>query len=432
MRFLLIIITNLISLSSLILLSLPFCLGSSNVLHYNFLFTTDLDEIRYKFTTCGASGERGPTFNMCMKYYSSINSSIVRDDLLFSFEPDIYEGTQGFRVPKTALYNITMAGAAGGRGLCNYLSGFGFVQKFNVELSPAHDMQILVGQRGKGPCDVNSSHTLCHSALNLSLVNGREACNATWWRSLSNIEFGNDIYSSVGGGGGGGASMIRLRNTNNGELTMLPLAISGGGGGSPALYTLEVGLNMMEYKSFLNAKGNNCDPVHSPSISMQGYMNSTSPIAGAGGGLFRSMHFISDSNGGYLCEELKFAIGGLDCVREWEHPFQGANGGFGGGGGGCGGGGGGGGFTGGAVLDGTNDTPGGGGYSWIDNSRSKAVEVDRVWNDGDGYVEIVPADCGCAFTCSVYAEDDQFDCTCPEGTNSTPDEMDCFRCELSS
>ena len=44
----------------------------------------------------------------------------------------------------------------------------------------------------------------------------------------------------MGGGGGGGASLVRVRQSRNGKIDLLPLAVAGGGGGSSAILTYDI------------------------------------------------------------------------------------------------------------------------------------------------------------------------------------------------
>ena len=119
------------------------------------LFHADLADIRYRFTSCGTIGRSGPSFSTCQEFYRDISSSLAKDNLLIEFENREYEGAQGFRVPMNGLYNITVAGAGGGRGICNgEFGGHGYQRTVQVELSTEYELLILVGQRGTGPCDV--------------------------------------------------------------------------------------------------------------------------------------------------------------------------------------------------------------------------------------------------------------------------------------
>ena len=65
------------------------------------------------------------------------------------------------------MYNVTIAGAAGGRGLCNSEYGRGLVQHGQLTISDTgFDYLILVGQRGLGPCETGEpdpGHMLCQN-----------------------------------------------------------------------------------------------------------------------------------------------------------------------------------------------------------------------------------------------------------------------------
>ena len=101
-----------------------------------------------------------PSPERCAEYYSEIHSPLIRDNLYVPIR-DGYVGAQGFRVPRAGLYNITVAGAAGGRGLCNPEIGQGLVQKIQVELSLRYELLVLVGQRGLGPCSIDTPPAVC-------------------------------------------------------------------------------------------------------------------------------------------------------------------------------------------------------------------------------------------------------------------------------
>ena len=145
-------------------------------------------------------------------------------------------------------------------------------------------------------------------------------------------------------------------------------------------------------------------------------------------------------DGGALGSQIQFAIGGLGCFQELQRqitaqvPLSNVNEGFGGGGGQCGGGGAGGGYTGGTVFASLYDVPSGGGYflgpqsapqgAGYDNASFTQLSIDL--NPGeDGFVDIVPADCGCADDCIVDQE--MFQCSCSSGFQLHPNGRDCFR-----
>ena len=176
-----------------------------------------------------------------MDYYSS-NGSPVADALSADPEQRGFLGGQGFIFPATGWYNVTVAGASGGRGLCNPWRGLGAVfrgQMF-IEKGMNDTVMVVVGQRGLGPCDVNPRHILCSSAPK----NGTEAdtCYQQW-------SMGGGVANATayeGGTGGGGASMIWTQDSN-GHFTIgtPPFMIVGGGGGS----SLEISIDNMTLSS---------------------------------------------------------------------------------------------------------------------------------------------------------------------------------------
>ena len=430
--------------------------GGCALKSFFFIHFTDLSEIRYRFTTCGMSGHRGPSLEQCAEFYAQNSSTIARDDVLVSFEDIMINGVQGFRFPRAGLYNITVAGAAGGRGLCNIEVGHGLVQKIQVELSTVHELLVLVGQKGLGPCDTENPPSVCNTPP--TLVNETVQCNATWYESLisEGVEYGNFYYPFVGGGGGGGASVVWLRG-NDGTFGDFPIAISGGGGGSPSVLSYAVIQNVlfsasslslttdeMLYHDFLNASAMLFDTAISNLGAVRGFRNTALSFlsnvnAGAGGGLFQHpLRPVTEIDGKLLgLVGSSSAEGGSDCATLlsagglFDRPLPEVYGGFGGGGGGCGGGGGGGGYTGGDIVQRSVDLPGGGGYSAFDpttDDGSAVVPIEFFPNiNDDGYVDIVLANCGCAYECDLDIETEQFECLCRNDTQRAPDQSDCFQ-----
>ena len=78
---------------------------------------------------------------------------------------DYYRGAQRFRVPRTGRYNVTVAGAAGGRGIFSSTSERVLKWKGTVSLSDEEDLVILVGQRGVGPCDQTATRSKVQDLL---------------------------------------------------------------------------------------------------------------------------------------------------------------------------------------------------------------------------------------------------------------------------
>ena len=405
--------------------------------------------IRYRFTPCGATGNRGPTHSACVDYYSSIGTSTELNRLLFNIKD--YRGAQGFQVPRDGLYNITVVGASGGRGICNVQGGgLGVLSKVQTRLTRDIELLIMVGQQGTKPCDVilntDPAYTqFCNSLPTSDVQAGM--CNSTWVLQTRNHD--TLFYDIFGGGGGGGASMIRARNRSIGAFDGLPIVISGGGGGSPAqlYYDIVKVINVdnfllpseASYIRFLNGKtSNSSNYAVAGSRGIRAENNRTdSFIAGAGGGFNPTNLSSTEMDGKSFSNPLNFAEGGLDCAQIQRQtqtsgiPFFRTVGGFGGGGGGCAEGGGGGGYTGGSVLREGVTVPGGGGFSYIGSGNVTNIEPSVITflsgnHSGDGYVEIIEADCGCVHDCLIYEGGELFECTCPEDASLGPDCNDCY------
>lgn len=382
----------------------------------------DLTDIRYRFTPCGVTGRKGPVFGTCSEYYSRRGSRIARNNVLLPVGQE-YDRAQRFMVPRFGLYNITAAGASGGRGVCNTERGYGAARTVQVELYPNLRLLVLVGQRGSSFCDMAPDIALCGA--------GEVTCEDLW-HSYAEQET-MDMTDLVGGGGGGGASMVRAYSPW--EFDRDPIVIGGGGGGSSALLQYDVvnglGMNVTEfrssvlaYRNYINADGR--VPVNGNSI----VASNSSDRAGTGGGYGTNQRQL-DVDGGSLVDTGDFAVGGLYCsVAELE--VSNTLGGFGGGGGGCGGGGGGGGYLGGRVAGEGRLVPGSGGTSYTGSPFKTSFKAIRFVGDAlnmqfeDGYVDIVHADCKCVFKCTVYQEQDAFECTCPGNSVLADDDSDCY------
>ena len=386
----------------------------------------------------------------CEKHYSGMDSLITKDNVLFEFPTNPYKGGQGFHVPREGLYNITLAGASGGRGLCNFERGRGALFRIQVYLTPDVELLVMVGQPGLGPCSSTENHELCTNPP--ESINETHTCNQTWNAFLSR-EHADDfslLYDYSGGGGGGGASMVRARNITTGEFYVYPFSIAGGGGGSPAMLdysSVELFRDKIDrsdgnqsskelYLEFLDGKERfkyNSRIFKTSGVS--GFRAIGSSVnAGVGGGWHGFPNIGSAViDGRNLSPSSLFAEGGLSCESQFgtiiPPPFFNVNGGFGGGGGGCGGGGGGGGYTGGAILDRGNTVPGGGGYT-VYFVYSEVVHLGSGLNEAEeGYVEIIPADFGCAETLIILSSSD-VECQCGGGATLAPNKRDCYEGEL--
>ena len=372
-------------------------------------------------------------------------SPIVTDGVLFQFDEEDFRGGQGFRIPREDVYNVTIAGAAGGRGLCNIHFGRGRMNWFQIRLSPEYELLVMVGQKGKSPCDDPSDHPLCLNPPADVRIAAR--CNQTWYDSDNVIDGIRLVYSLTGGGAGGGASMLRARTVENGDLSTLPIAVAGGGGGTSAVLDYAATFDLIRnrtnepvlqpnqsYRYHIDARLFSSTDIRGGSTDTRGYrpLSQASIVPGAGGG-WTTFFSSSDMDGKSIGQSVNFAEGGQDCGRILSNLqlFGEVNGGFGGGGGECGGGGGGGGYTGGAVLDNENYIPGGGGHSITINGSFQDLQIlsplRSSFNNEDGYVDIVPANCNCTGYCAVDDTEDTFECFCPNDTQLAQDGFDCFQ-----
>ena len=329
--------------------------------------------------------------------------------------------------------------------MCNVKKSRGVILKTQllIDTEVNGSVLVLVGHRGIGPCDTNSTYELCTSPP----TNQTEAdeCLSMW-----NAESIPSFKSRLGGGGGGGGSMIWPRNsTGHYSQSLLPFIAAAGGGGT-SLQTnygailntpngnvnqLRVGNETNEelYQRFIDGRPSYIDSLTANigGTGMRPGIGGESMVApsGAGSGFFYPPE-MRDIDGQPLSKRLVFARGGLDCVLGLDNndntglPFKSVNGGFGGGGGSCNSGGGGGGFGGGEVLRSSQDIPGGGGYSLISINNMPVNSTSSEMNDGDGFINIILADCGCMNGCKVNGE--LYQCICIEPTILANNGLDCI------
>ena len=237
--------------------------------------------------------------------------------------------------------------------------------------------------------------------------------------------------------------MLRARNTETGYLFPNPIVVAGGGGGTAAILNYNYTVDLLRYHSHfeldplsfeeyhIDARDFYVSDIFNGTTGARGYRpeNQGPSLTGAGGGWISSLGTSSSRDGQSLSQTVCFAEGGFDCdrfARNTESTGE-ADGGFSGGGGECGGG-----YTGGAVLAKKNDIPGGGGHSICVNfSDSPLIIIDSVpaeysFNSGDGYVDIVPANCNCSGICAVNETEDTFECFCSDNTTLAQDGFDCY------
>ncbi|BDA51483.1 hypothetical protein COCOBI_19-0380 [Coccomyxa sp. Obi] len=97
--------------------------------------------------TCSATGSIGPTATMCQQMYTLIDPAY--SCILQSFFGVINNGTQALIVPKTASYNITVAGARGGRTTVYQVAGgAGALITVATTLLAGDQLYAVVAQQG--------------------------------------------------------------------------------------------------------------------------------------------------------------------------------------------------------------------------------------------------------------------------------------------
>ena len=97
-------------------------------------------ERKATFTTCGATGRRGPTQPACLQEYGSAHPLEAVED-----------GIQTFTIPAGGFYRVHLLGAAGGCGNDNPLhqpGGSGASVTAVLELEAGTELSVVVGQSG--------------------------------------------------------------------------------------------------------------------------------------------------------------------------------------------------------------------------------------------------------------------------------------------
>ncbi|XP_014065764.2 leukocyte tyrosine kinase receptor isoform X1 [Salmo salar] len=268
------------------------------------------------FTSCGASGPRGPTQAQCDSAYRNTNVSVTVG------KEGPFKGVQTWRVPATNRYMISAYGAAGGKGAKNHNKrSHGVFISAIFPLEKGDILYILVGHQGEDACPGRNPLT-------------QKICLGE--SSVIEDEFTGDDWAG-GGGGGGGATYIY---TMEGGV-LVPLLIAAGGGGKAYLEDPESSLDQIPLEQYEN------DTMATSSSGKTG-------AAGGGGGWKDSSSHLWAGK-----SLLEGAEGGSSCPQALSKLSWATFGGFGGGGGACTAGGGGGGYRGGdAAL--TDDITAGG------------------------------------------------------------------------
>nr|XP_036874708.1 leukocyte tyrosine kinase receptor isoform X6 [Manis javanica] len=166
------------------------------------------------FSTCGASGRRGPTQTQCDRAYAG--SSVV----VTVGTTGPLRGVQLWQAPRPGQYLISAYGAAGGKGAKNHLSrAHGVFVSTVFSLALGEPLYIIVGQQGEDACPGGSqeSQLVCLGESRAAEEHATDGTEGTP---------GSRPWAGGGGGGGGATYVFRL---SAGKLE--PLLVAAGGGG---------------------------------------------------------------------------------------------------------------------------------------------------------------------------------------------------------
>uniref|UniRef100_A0A8B9REA4 Tyrosine-protein kinase receptor n=1 Tax=Astyanax mexicanus TaxID=7994 RepID=A0A8B9REA4_ASTMX len=275
-------------------------------------YFSEESQMSWWFTSCGASGPRGPTQAQCDSAYRNTNVSVTVG------KEGPLRGVQIWRVPATNRYKISAYGAAGGKGAKNHNKrSHGVFISAIFTLEKGDLLYLLIGHQGEDACPGRNplTHKICLGESSV-IEDGF-------------VGDGSALEWAGGGGGGGGATFIF--RMENGEP--VPLLIAAGGGGKAYLEEPETSLDQIPLEQYEND-------------TLTNGVNGRSATAGGGGGWRDSTALVWA--GKSLVEG---AEGGSSCPQALSKLGWATFGGFGGGGGACTAGGGGGGYRGGDVSD---------------------------------------------------------------------------------
>ncbi|XP_039769031.1 ALK tyrosine kinase receptor isoform X1 [Ornithorhynchus anatinus] len=198
------------------------------------------------FTTCGASGPRGPTQTQCNNAYRNSNLTVE-----VGAEGSL-KGVQIWRVPVTDTYRISGYGAAGGKGGKNtMMRSYGVSVLGIFDLQKGDTLYILVGQQGEDACP-HTNHVIQKVCIGESNVIEEE------------IQVNRSVNEWAGGGGGGGGATYIFKILDGEPV---PLIVAAGGGGRA-----------------YRAKTNPLHPERLENDSSVPGLNGHSGAAGGGGG----------------------------------------------------------------------------------------------------------------------------------------------------
>ena len=351
--------------------------------------SADLRPFFHVLRPCNTSRQFAPLRQGCMEFYTDANPSLEIVNINHAIE---------FALPFGGNYTITVAGAAGGDGVCSReAAGRGrLIAVTGVFVGTVETVSVIIGQRGTSACETAPSHPACQLS--------REG-NANFSVECSLLLSGMSVLFD-GGGGGGGFSSFRSGQS---------FWTAGGGGGAAAF----------EGEGFLSDASAVLASSVSDSANGVGSVNAS---AGVGGGVAATTSsFPQDGN--FLGRNGVRDEGGDDCLLGTNNDgfFPNTVGGFGGGGGGCGNGGGGGGHIGGDVVAVGNSKAGQGGISFVPDIG--AITRNELNDEEDGFVSLFLDGCMCTHRCIPDFSQLTFRCACPVNSSVSQSGLDCITSE---
>lgn len=134
---------------------------SKNLIFHPFLYKFT----EFTFTNCDASGREGPSLSRCHDWYDNRYANSLESNQTYNAHKDEYSltkwwtnnqffnmetpGIQLWTVPATGLYDVTVAGAGGGRSGGTGSVGSGLVMDFSYNFVKGDRYMLLIGQKGK-------------------------------------------------------------------------------------------------------------------------------------------------------------------------------------------------------------------------------------------------------------------------------------------
>ena len=405
------------------------CYNKINLTFHPFLYKFK----EFTFINCDATNNEGPTLNDCSNEYTKrYNESNDISSLDYWWTKQEYlgmdetnnPGIQLWTVPATGQYDITIAGAGGGRSYApeneNTREGYGAVFDTSVILHRGDKYRILIGQRGQLGNTNSENITGYQDKIpmassggggtffvkddeRLNIDSNLTTANSDPDEVMNIINDISDLFIAVAGGGSGGRTWDDDYDSSKKTITDASHNPSANSGHYDGEIEREEFINVNEYApgreigQLTDEDGN----VYSGQFPFTG--------GGGGGGLIRVGGYAGNDVTTGSNEAKSFILGGKGGLNTNTRIGIIGNakfGGFGGGGaGGDGGSGGGGGYAGGGAdthtkivvdnLSGKNINPekksyAGGGSSFVNETLNMNMSHNshNINSDSNGYLHI--------------------------------------------